>query len=62
MTIHFRREIEKLKKMILALGALVEETVLKAIQALEETNSVLARSVIENDSNIDQRELAPFLA
>ena len=43
--------------MILALGALVEETVLKAVQALEETNSVLARSIIENDRNIDQKEV-----
>ena len=57
MTIHFRREIEKLKKMILALGALVEETVLNAVQALEETNSILARNVIESDSNIDQKEV-----
>ena len=57
MTIHFIREIENLKKMILALSALVEETVQKAVQALEETDSALAQQIIENDSLIDQREV-----
>jgi phosphate transport system protein len=57
MTIHLRREIEKLKRMILQLSAEVEEMVHKAIQALEDQNIPLAKSVIENDASIDQKEV-----
>jgi phosphate transport system protein len=57
MTLHFRREIDRLKKMILSLGAIVEETVQKSVRALEERNAPLAKSIIENDSVIDQKEV-----
>ncbi len=57
MTIHFSREIDQLKKQILALSVLVEETVQNAINALEEGNSALARQIIENDTRIDQKEV-----
>ncbi|MBW1834209.1 MAG: phosphate transport system regulatory protein PhoU, partial [Deltaproteobacteria bacterium] len=35
MTIHFQRELEKIKKRILSLGAMVEERVRLVIRALE---------------------------
>jgi phosphate transport system protein len=57
MTIHFNREIEQLKKQILSLGALVEQTVQDAMTALEDTDTNLARSVIDNDTVIDQKEV-----
>jgi phosphate transport system protein len=57
MTLHFRREIDRLKKLILALGAIVEETVQKSVRSFEERNVPVAKSIIENDSLIDQKEV-----
>jgi phosphate transport system protein len=54
---HFQREIDKLKKKILTLGAVVEETVLMAVRAVEERDSVLADRVIRGDAEIDQAEV-----
>ena len=52
-----RKEIEKLKRSLLALSAQVEDSVLKAVRAVEERNEVLAREVIDNDLVIDQKEV-----
>jgi len=57
MTQHLHREIEKLKKRILALGALVEESLHKAIKSLLERDEKLARQVIKKDEDIDQMEV-----
>ena len=57
MTIHFRREIDKLKKLILSLGAIVEETVQKAITALENKDIKLAKIIIKNDNIVDEKEV-----
>jgi phosphate transport system protein len=57
MTMHFHREIEKLKKMILSLGTMVEETLQKAIKALDEKDIELAKQIIKNDNIIDGREV-----
>ena len=46
MTLHMQREMEKLKKMILALSAVAEESVQKAVQSLERWISALAEKVI----------------
>jgi len=54
---HLHREIDSLKKMILALGARVEENVYKAVRALEERNRVFAEEVIAGDSEVDQEEV-----
>jgi phosphate transport system protein len=51
------REIDSLKKMILALGARVEENVYKAVRALEERNRGLAEEVIAADAEVDQEEV-----
>ena len=57
MTIHFERELEKLKRRILSLGAMVEEGVRMAIKALETLDGDLANRVIESDREIDQIEV-----
>jgi phosphate transport system protein len=57
MAQHLQREIEKLKKMILSLSAVVEESVQRAVQAVIERNSKVASQLIEGDSVIDQMEL-----
>jgi len=54
---HIRREISRLKKRVLALGAQVEEILYKAVRALEERDVNLAREVMESDEAIDQMEV-----
>jgi phosphate transport system protein len=51
------REIESLKKMILALGARVEENVCSAVRALEERDRELARTIIDGDDKVDHMEV-----
>jgi len=51
------REVEKLKKMILALSAVVEESVQKGVQSVIERRPQLAEQVIDTDSRIDQMEV-----
>lgn len=58
MSKHLEREIENLKKQILALSATVEDNVYKAVQSLTERNSALADEVIKSDPNIDETEVA----
>lgn len=57
MAVHLNREIHKLKKQILSLCALVEESVLTAVRALEDRDEELARRVIERDAEIDAMEV-----
>lgn len=57
MSRHLIREIEHLKKSILGLGALVEENLHKALEALESGNCTLAREVISTDPAIDEYEV-----
>ncbi|MCK4235865.1 MAG: phosphate signaling complex protein PhoU [Candidatus Krumholzibacteria bacterium] len=57
MAEHLNREIEKLKKLILSLSATVEESVYKAVNALEERSIALAEEVIRGDTKIDQMEV-----
>jgi phosphate transport system protein len=54
---HLEREVENLKKRILALSATVEDNVYKAVQALTERNSALAEEIIKTDPDIDQTEV-----
>ena len=54
---HLKREIERLKKSILTLCALVEEDVRKAAQSIAERNVELARSIIDKDEIIDHMEI-----
>ena len=57
MTIHFHRELEKLKRMILSLGAMVEDRVRKAGKAVNMIDAVLARQIIKTDIEIDEMEV-----
>lgn len=57
MAVHLFREVEKLKKMILSLSALVEENVAKAVRAVIARDARLAENVIESDDAIDQMEV-----
>jgi phosphate transport system protein len=57
MTKHFDRELEKLKKKILSLGAQVEERVYLAIKAIEKKDPDLATRIIQLDYEIDENEV-----
>lgn len=54
---HFDTEIEKLKDLLLRMGALVEDQIGDAIRALLERDAVLAQRVIDSDTAVDQMEL-----
>jgi phosphate transport system protein len=55
---HFDHELKDLNQDILKIGAFAEEAIYKSVEALKNRDSKLAESVIENDNNIDQLELA----
>jgi phosphate transport system protein len=57
MARHLQTEIEKLKKKILLIGAMVEEAQQKSVKAVLDRNAALARSVIESDKEIDRLEV-----
>ncbi len=57
MTIHLDAEIDKLKQRLLALSALVEESLHKAVDGYLETNQALADYVIDRDNEIDRLEV-----
>jgi phosphate transport system protein len=54
---HFHRELDKIKKMILSLGALVEKRVHQIKQAVEDRDAATAKEVIHLDHEIDQMEV-----
>ena len=56
MSVLLSREITSLKKKILQMTALVEESVRKAINAVTHKNEALAEEVIQNDDQIDLME------
>ncbi len=55
--VHLQREIDKLKRKMLALGALVEESLRLAVQAIETHDVAKARKVIATDTEIDEVEV-----
>jgi phosphate transport system protein len=57
MAKHFIRELDKIKKMILSLGALVEERVRLAISAVENKDAEVAAQIIKTDYEIDDMEV-----
>jgi phosphate transport system protein len=54
---YWQREIENLKKLVLTLGALVEEQIQRAMLALERRDTELANEVIAKDREIDSLEI-----
>ncbi len=57
MTIHLHKEITKLKKTILSLGALVEERVRQAVKSVIDFDEDLAQKIIDKDAEIDEMEV-----
>ena len=57
MPIHFQREIEKLKKRLLSLCAVVEDQVQMAIEAFLQRDKDLALEIERRDTDVDQREV-----
>jgi phosphate transport system protein len=53
---HLQRDLDKLQRDLLTLAGSVEEAIHKAIRALRERQSAVAREVIEGDSTIDAEE------
>ena len=54
---HFSRELENIKKLILSLGAIVEERVRMATKAIEDNDAELAQRIINSDYEIDEMEV-----
>jgi phosphate transport system protein len=57
MSVHLQRDIDRLKKDLLSLCALVESQVEKAVRAFLERDEELARRVVNGDAEIDGREI-----
>jgi phosphate transport system protein len=55
---HLHREIEQLKRKLLALSAVVEENVQRAVKALHERNAEMAQEVLRiDDDEVDKAEV-----
>jgi phosphate transport system protein len=50
-------ELDNLKKMVLVLGAMVEERLRMAVKAIESRNAKLASEIIRTDYEIDEKEV-----
>ena len=57
MSKHFQKELDKLKKRILHMGAMVEERVRMAKKVIETRDVDLAQKIINSDSEIDETEM-----
>jgi phosphate transport system protein len=57
MTKHFQNEIDRIKQRFLHLTALVEESLLSAVKAVQNLDSPLAKEVVIGDEKIDQNEV-----
>mgnify|MGYP006290012129 FL=1 len=57
MARHFHKELEKIKKMILSLGALVEERVRHTAAAITEGDASTAEEIIRTDFEVDEMEV-----
>lgn len=54
---HLERDLDRLKRHMLTMGAMVEEAVNKAITALVDRRPELAEEVMQGDTEIDETEL-----
>lgn len=57
MSRHLQIEIDRLKQQILKVAGVVEESVLVAVRSLERRDRALARTVIDNDRQVDELEV-----
>lgn len=54
---HLQRELDRLKKRILYLGAMVEDRVHMAMKAIDTRDSTMAQHIIDRDHEIDEIEI-----
>ncbi|MCO6430574.1 MAG: phosphate signaling complex protein PhoU [Deltaproteobacteria bacterium] len=57
MTKHLEREVDRLKRKILNLSSIVEDSLFKAVRSVEKRDRTLAESVIKMDHEIDSIEV-----
>lgn len=57
MRVHFQRDVDKLKRQILALSAEVESDVRMAVRAIEDRNADLARQVVDREGQTNAMEV-----
>lgn len=57
MSVHLQRELEELRRSLLSLSGMVEESVARAVRALKNNDPVLAQEVIDHDHVIDSMEV-----
>ena len=57
MSQHLNNEIESLKKELLTLCAMVEDSLRQAVKSIKQKDTELAKKVIESDIEIDQMEV-----
>lgn len=57
MPVHLHKDLERLKKMALETGTIVEESIQRAISALIHSDRLLAQQVVDGDAEIDRREV-----
>ena len=57
MPVHLQKELGRLKKQILGLGAMVEERVRMATRAMEQRDATTAERILATDYEIDEREV-----
>ena len=57
MRVHFQRDVDKLKREILALSAEVENDVRSAVRAVEDRDEGLARQVVDREEKVNAMEV-----
>ncbi len=57
MPVHLQKDLEKLKKIILEMGTIIEESISLSITALMTGDRTIAEQVIAEDQDVDQREV-----
>lgn len=57
MTVNFQREIDRLKRRILTLGAMVEENLQRSLRSVLNRDTALAIQTIKTDTEIDEMEV-----
>jgi phosphate transport system protein len=57
MTVHMKREIDRLKQMLMSLCEVVEKNLRQAVESIRKRDANLAKTVIEMDVEIDHMEV-----
>jgi len=57
MTVHMKREIDRLKQMMISLCEVVEENLRRAVESIRRRDANLAMTTIETDIKIDDMEV-----